>query len=225
MKFSRAATFFPPSKLQIAGREVVLNIPDQHGIRVAFVDLLLDDCYQCEKWCGENQNINNIIDIGANVGIFGLVARQKFPLAKIHAYEPNILLKPYLETQAKAIKMTVFMEGVGKESGRMRLTLHDDSVQTRSESDQNGEIRMTSFADAIGRIGGKVDLLKIDCEGAEWELFEDSSSWQKIQRVAMEYHLWPSHSHLEVRARIEELGFRVHEQKPSENYGLLIASR
>jgi len=80
----------------------------------------------------------------------------------------------------------------------------------------------------IERLGGKIDILKIDCEGAEWELFEDAASWQKVNSVTMEYHLWarPGSSVEDVKEKFNELGFRVISHSPiSDKFGLITTIR
>jgi FkbM family methyltransferase len=46
-----------------------------------------------------------------------------------------------------------------------------------------------SLASAVEALGG-ADLLKLDCEGAEWDLFETVDVWRRIAAITMEYHLW-----------------------------------
>ncbi len=165
------------------------------------------------------------MDIGANVGLFGVAARNAFPAAQIHAYEPNPYLEQYLAVQAKSANFSYFMEAVGLENGRVSLDFNTDSVQTRSKNDNAGKIPQSSFREALARLGGDVDLVKMDCEGAEWDIFEDRDSWKRVQHLSMEYHLWPYHTHNEVFEVVKHLGFQVREYKPIDNFGLLIASR
>ena len=46
-----------------------------------------------------------------------------------------------------------------------------------------------SIADAIARMGGKTDILKLDCEGTEWEILKDIASLKKVKAITLEYHL------------------------------------
>ncbi len=117
------------------------------------------------------------------------------------------------------------MEAVGLENGRVSRDFNTDSVQTRSKNDNAGKIPQSSFREALARLGGDVDLVKMDCEGAEWDIFEDRDSWKRVQHLSMEYHLWPDHTHNEVLEVVRHLGFQVREYKPIDNFGLIIASR
>ena len=218
--FARAAAFELPATVSLLNESKELVLPSENGVKVAFVELLLDDCYQLSKI---PENISTIIDIGANVGLFGIAARSRFPLAKIHAYEPNLSLEPYLKQQASSAQVRYFMEAVGHSDGFVALDKNSDSVLTRSKPDSSGGVPQISFRRAIERLGGKVDLVKLDCEGAEWEIFEDKESWSSVSWLTMEYHLWPNHSHEEVADVVQTLGFTVLMQRPAVSDGMILA--
>ena len=75
------------------------------------------------------------------------------------------------------------------------------------------------------RIGGFVDLVKIDCEGAEWDLFKAKDVWQHISSIRMEYHLWRVHTYAEVVEAMHELGFNIVRHVPSGEWGIVWAQR
>ena len=222
LEFQRAANFKIPNNLLINGDRKSVSLPIENGVKVAFVEILLDDCYGLEEL---HQPILNVLDIGANVGLFSIAARNRFPQAVIHAYEPNPYLEKHLQIQADAADFDYFMEAVGREDGKVALEFQEDSVLTRSRVHEAGEIPQVAFRNAIERLGGSVDLAKVDCEGAEWLLFQDPEPWQSVHNLSLEYHLWPDHKHDEIRQVIQNLGFQPKKQIPIENYGLLLASR
>ena len=55
----------------------------------------------------------------------------------------------------------------------------------------------------------KCSLLKIDCEGAEYEIFESATSdlLKKIKIICMEYH--PNGNPLDIKLKLEKNGFEV----------------
>jgi FkbM family methyltransferase len=222
LEYQRAAEFEIPNSLVINGDRKTVSLPQDYGVKVAFVEILLDDCYGLDDL---SKPILNILDIGANVGLFSIAARNRFPQAVIHAYEPNPQLEKYLQIQAKSAGFDYFMEAVGLEDGKVTLDFYEDSVQTRSRVTEVGKIPQVAFRKTIERFGGSVDLAKIDCEGAEWQLFQDQDNWQSVQNLSLEYHLWPDHKHEEIQQVIQNLGFQIKKQIPIENYGLILASR
>jgi FkbM family methyltransferase len=223
VRFRRAASFDLPDRIQLSGEWRSLSLPRETGVRVAFVDILLDDCYGLQQLKNPPRRI---VDIGAHVGPFGVAARVLFPHAEIHGYEPNPHLEDYLKSQARTARFTYSMQAVGLTDGRVSLDYHADSVQTQSRLDESGEIAQVSFAEVVSRAGGTIDFLKLDCEGAEWQLFADRASWKHIKHLGMEYHLWPNHSCDEVRQVVRDLGFSITRQtRSAERFGLLWASR
>jgi FkbM family methyltransferase len=227
ISFNRSSSFRIPEFIRVNGVQQAIRLPlDENGIRVAFIELLLDDCYGCRRLRKRGGSIKTVLDIGGNVGLFGLAARGTFPNAIIHSYEPNAKLEPFLSTQASVGNFEYCLEAVGSESGTISLDLHTDSVQTRSVESANGNVIRTAFREAIRRMGGEVDFLKMDCEGAEWDIFKDKESWRQVKHLAMEYHLFDEgQTELRVRASVEELGFEILNFRPVDNFGLLIATR
>jgi hypothetical protein len=109
IEFHRCENFHLPDKININGEPKLLNLPDERGIKSEFIENLLDDCYQLEKL---SQPITTILDIGAHAGLFSVAARNIFPHAIIHAYEPNPSLEKYLKNQAQVANFKYFMEAV-----------------------------------------------------------------------------------------------------------------
>jgi hypothetical protein len=117
------------------------------------------------------------------------------------------------------------MEAVGLENGNVVLDLREHSAWTRSRRAKRGTTPCIAFRTTIDRIGGNVDFAKVDCEGAEWEFLHDRESWKRVRILAMEYHLWPDHSHEEITRLITELGFVTTRQERAHDYGLIFAAR
>src|SRR5439155_22097922 len=73
------------------------------------------------------------------------------------------------------------------------------------------------------------DFLKIDCEGAEYDIMfhATADTLRRIRHISMEYHDGvTSHSHGELRAFLEKHGFRVqvHGNAAHRNLGYLYAT-
>jgi hypothetical protein len=69
---------------------------------------------------------------------------------------------------------------------------------------------------SVGRIMDEhglevVNLLKMDCEGSEFEILADIDPrhWARIDRLAMEYHLGGNRRRNELVAVLERNGFEV----------------
>lgn len=221
LAFHRAAAFATPTAVTLHGTTYELRLPDQEGAKGAFIELFFDDCYHCSELACSGFVPATVLDIGANAGLFSLQARSKFPGALIHAYEPNPEMFPYLQNQASQAHFEYFMEAVGDASGHVSLSQEADSVYTRVCDSSGGNVRQTAFATCIARMGGRVDYLKIDCEGGEWSLFRDRESWSAIRYVAMEYHLWEGHQLIDLFTTVDALGFEVLDHQPMGDVGLV----
>jgi FkbM family methyltransferase len=189
---------------------------------VAFLEVLVEDCYGITA--ASNQ-VKTVLDIGANVGIFSLAARRACPSALIHAYEPNAELEQWLRVQAAVARCHYFLEAVTKDGGSVRLDIHPDSVRTRAHPDVTGDVPAVSLRTAVGRLGGFVDFAKIDCEGCEWDLFQDRRIWDRFACLSLEYHLFDQLTHEHARDTVESIGFKIVRQQPADGFGLIRAER
>ena len=156
--FKRTKKFSVPSSLRINGSDVPLKCPDEPGMRTAFIDILLDDCYELERM--RQRNVDHIIDVGANVGLFSIAARIAFPLASIHAYEPNQNLKQFYDSNSLNFEFNCFPRAVGITEGWCNLDENNDSVLSRTIFGNSGNIEVQSLSSVIEKIGKPVDLLK-----------------------------------------------------------------
>jgi FkbM family methyltransferase len=221
--FVRTSDFRLPNEIKLNGRRIETRFPNEIGVETAFLELLLSDCYGLRTVKGP---VRKVLDIGANVGIFAIAARQRFPLAEIHCYEPNRGLEPHLNVQLRATGAKILWEAVALEDGQVSLDVQADSVNTTSHADVGGHVPATAFRKVVERLGNEVDVAKVDCEGAEWEFLTDHAPWQHVRYLAMEYHLHkPEHTHGAAAELVRQRGFTIRRQVKAETFGLLIATR
>lgn len=218
--FLRKALFRVPQTISINGTMCDLQFPDELGIRNDFLGCFIEDAYGLREF---NFTPRTILDIGANVGFFSMAARSYYPQAMIHAYEPNPRIIEALANQARAAAFQYFSEAIGPESGTVEIAENGDSNQARTRVSESGSIKQVSLQEAIHRMGGFVDVAKIDCEGAEWQLFEASECWRSISHVRMEYHLPGQRTFSDVIENMERLGFKTIRHVPSGGFGLIWA--
>src|SRR5690606_13885420 len=72
-------------------------------------------------------------------------------------------------------------------------------------------VETVAFDDAVRAADGPIDLVKMDCEGGEYDLVYRSSpaSWQSVQRLVLEYHRVEGESWEELRAWFAAAGLHV----------------
>jgi FkbM family methyltransferase len=160
----------------------------RHGHQTEFhdlVDVLLDDSYGL----GRIKHANTIVDIGANIGLFSGFARLRFPNATIQAYEPDPDTFRMAEQNLAGLA-TIYNSGVWATDGVARVQTRGSSPLTNQViPDEGGNVSLVSFRTVLDRAGGTIDLLKVDCEGAEWTFMKDPDLFRAVRAVRMEYHL------------------------------------
>jgi FkbM family methyltransferase len=223
VRFLRRGSFRMPERVKLPGGLVELSSPKENGARTDFLTCLLNDGYGL---AGIHDHPVTILDIGANIGFFALAARSFFPSATIHCYEPNPRILPYLEKNAASAGARVFREAVGAGAGTVFLEERGDSNQARTAGATTGlAVPQVGLASAVERLNGKIDLAKIDCEGAEWEMFENPAPWKSIRHLRMEYHLIGKRRFADVECRLSSLGFEILQHHPSGGWGTVWALR
>lgn len=157
---------------------------------VVIKDTIIDDNYQVSAI---KNPVKIIIDIGAGLGDFTLLAAKKFPRASVAAFEPNPdqfrLLKENIKLN-NIKNVNSYQVAVGtKKSYLLHLfsfNIHASTVKTHQskKSIKVKGLRLDNF------IKDKVDLLKIDCEGAEIDILKSISNnkMRLIKRIIIEYH-------------------------------------
>ncbi|HBQ98136.1 MAG: FkbM family methyltransferase [Roseofilum sp. Belize BBD 4] len=150
--------------------------------------IVLNDCYGLKRF----KSIDNIVDIGANIGVFSVHAATLFPQTKIYAYEPCSQVLPDLEKNLQNLNVEISSYAVGRTTKKVNLTFQEDLtassiLMTGEDSSQKSQCQMIAFDEVTAQLGGSISLLKLDCEGSEYEILK-SISLEKVKYVVGEFH-------------------------------------
>jgi FkbM family methyltransferase len=148
---------------------------------------VVDDIYQ--KFFKVEEN-DVVFDIGASVGVFTNKILHNNP-SKVICIEPQVDLYKSLVRNVGGNKVvTCYNSGIADKSGPTESnTLYDPTVVFNTE--KNVPFIGISFKDLITNID-HIDFLKIDCEGGEYDVFNDENlPWIKnnVYKIAGEVHL------------------------------------
>jgi FkbM family methyltransferase len=140
-----------------------------------------------------------IIDVGANIGLSVLYFKRLFPESTIYAFEPNPQSFALLHENVSRNKLKdvfLFNVALGREEGPAFLyTSGEVGAMTASLSRERGgaqrvDVQLRCLSRVLKEIG-RVDFVKIDCEGAEVLILDDLQNSKRIQgipRMVIEYH-------------------------------------
>lgn len=167
---------------------------------------------------------NPIIDIGAHVGMFSVYCAVLNPAVKIFAYEPDEdnfeAMKENL--QLNNVKNVVMKNvAVGSSIGQRTLYVSRDShnhslLSAEASGDFSGEEKEVQVV-TLERILEqnkltRVSLVKMDCEGAEFEVLENLSAaaFDAVENFYVECHRYTYEMNpTKLRDIFQKNGFRV----------------
>lgn len=230
LHFTRAKTIKLPDSLVINGNPTAVHLTRSSSTNGAFADIFLDDCYGLLNIKSRGGEIKTIVDVGANQGLFMLHARNTFATAAIFGYEPNPEVRAYLKVNASKINAHIFSEAVGLENHHVRFRDGADSLHGKIMPGEEGDTPQISIRECIRRANGTIDILKLDCEGSEWEILQDHSSMAMVKILTLEYHLDDEHfnhhkrDHQAITRLIESNNFQIiHQHADAEFWGVIWA--
>lgn len=154
-------------------------------------------------------NINkNFIDIGANCGVATIILAKQNPLSTIYSFEPDPKVYEVLKSNViinKLDNVKLFNMAVSKPNiDYLKLFYHPlysggNTTYSDTESFNNYfhketesiSVKTTSLDEIIKNNNmDYIELLKIDCEGAEYDIIYGSQEFKnnKIKNIAGEFH-------------------------------------
>jgi FkbM family methyltransferase len=135
-------------------------------------------------------DVRTIVDLGANTGLAARWLLERFPSARLVAVEPHpgnvAVLKQNLRTYGDRAKVVAACIGASER----RVALAGTREDGYRIVENGGEIPVVTMETVFSGLGGRrIDMLKVDIEGSEEELFADCSSWiERVGLVSVECH-------------------------------------
>ena len=147
-----------------------------------------------------------VIDIGANVGMVSILLAKKFPFIKIYSFEPlkenydnfiknielNNIPKGVITAENKAVTkdgrlITMSINSANKGGSSTTDVISINSIMTK----ENSQVESITLEEIFKKYNiNKLKLLKIDCEGSEYEILynTDTNLLKNIENLRGEFH-------------------------------------
>jgi FkbM family methyltransferase len=157
-----------------------------------------------------------IIDCGANIGLSIIYFKQLYPKAKILAFEPDQQIFNTLQKNINSFKLsevTLYQEAIWKEDGETEFKIEGGFSGRIPKPEDTIDVVKVKARRLKNLLNQPVEFLKIDIEGAEYEVLKDCANFLgQVKNIFIEYH-----SHITERQTLNEIlslltesGFRYH---------------
>jgi FkbM family methyltransferase len=156
-------------------------------------EIAIRDDYGLKQLMSTNFKIENIVDIGAHIGIFVNYAKYCFPNSKILAYEPwTFNYNRLIDNVATYDNVLTFNAAITNEitTKYLRKTQLYNTGAVAIADEGFVAVNTLTLQHAF-QFMEKIDLLKLDCEGGEYEILNYAATHgllEKIQTIRGEYH-------------------------------------
>jgi FkbM family methyltransferase len=195
-------------------------------------EIFYEKIYNNDFVCVADNDI--VFDIGFNYGFFTLDALTYKP-KKVIGFEPNpklVKLFNYLDIASVELHQVA----VSDKAGSTIFYENNFSGKSSIHSDINSDTSLNSYQVNICNFNDMaeqydvIDYLKVDCEGAEYEIFESIPKeflTNRIRKIALEFH----HNINDIKVvklidKIKECGFETKiDYKDGDSTGMLYARK
>lgn len=175
----------------------------------------------CRREYGPVPEGATVVDIGANIGMYALYACRS-GASELIAVEPVPEAAEILSRNLKPFRPNARIRIINKAAS---ITQHTQIYMPRISSPYARALKEPSAAgpnaipvetvtlDAIisSRSSDRVTILKLDCEGAEWDILSDCSdeALARVDSIRMELHSKQGEDNDALLDRLEKAGFEV----------------
>jgi FkbM family methyltransferase len=211
--------WFEENKNKYGFQENVLEfLKKQH--EEIYKEIIVDNCYEINS---ELVKDKTVIDIGANIGVFSLFA-SSLGAKKVIAIEPVNSTFSQLCSNIKESKfdnLFALKNAVSDSNDQeIEISLTNDSGHNSlyEHSELREKVKTITLSDIINQTEDDDIFLKIDCEGAEYDILltVNENDMKKVKNIVMESHadLHPKYQGFEVlENKLHSLGFKLNKFK------------
>ena len=190
-------------------------------------EILLKSGHKSEYYLPADFNPKVVLDIGANIGITSIYLINKFPNAKIFSFEPLLENYEILKKNTESYKnIEVFNFGLGKKDETLDIFLSDDDEnfgggsffpEVGGVSNRKVKCEIKNIQNVLTGLNIKeIDLIKIDTEGAEFDILTalNKKYLENVKWITGELH---GYKDFELLTYLQSFGFRIGVKKQINN--------
>ncbi|MDW7695814.1 FkbM family methyltransferase [Flammeovirgaceae bacterium SG7u.111] len=160
-----------------------------------------------------------IIDAGANIGLASIYFKKLFPNSEIVAFEPDSTIFETLEFNIQSFEfnnITLVKKALWKEETELTF-YHEGADGGRIDNSIKTNKTTVKTAILLKYLNKPVDFLKIDIEGAEFEVLSSSfNQLTNVHNIFVEYHSFAGKNQQlpELLQLLKNSGFRLYVSSP-----------
>lgn len=186
--------------LRKSGADIVVP----YAMLRVFKEVFMQDGYRHQFVANHLHPDTTVLDIGANIGMFSAWVANHFPNRPIVAFEPldgNIaFLKKNLLAPHSSFQQVTIVDKVvtGRQVESVRFYFDKNKSQSDSASVIAGfynnhdgvDISAVSLTEIIAGCTTRIGLLKMDCEGSEYDILYNTpnSVFERVDTMIIETH-------------------------------------
>lgn len=194
----------------------LIGIVDNASYKFMYKEIFENEVYKFSS----NNKKPYILDCGANIGLSIIYFKQVHPNAEIIAFEPDKKIYRILTKNIQAFNfnnVTLINEACWNEDTLLKFYSEGaDGGRAANYFDHECivEVKATRLRKYLNR---KVDFLKIDIEGAEYEVIKDVYDLLlNVDKLFIEFHSFHNKVQMlpEILSLLKQSGFRLHLSAP-----------
>jgi len=200
------------------GKEIIINDPFWyfHSLK----EIFLENTY---RFCSSNPS-PTILDCGANIGMSIIYFKKMFPTSKVIAFEPDKGIYQSLQKNISSFEfdnVTLLRKAVWKADELLNFggdTSVGGTLDIRATHNVKAEVEAVTLKPYLR--DQQIDFLKIDIEGAEFEVLKDIiNDLANVKNIFIEYHSNPkSEQYLpELLLLLKSVGYRIYIKEAWNN--------
>ena len=150
-----------------------------------------------QEYAFPNIEAKTVFDIGANIGVTAVILASVYKDATIHCFEPEPANFDLLTLNTEHLPNVIrYQQGLDNSRGHAVLMGSDDPtnyggfstrIPPEKEAIKGCTVEIARMANMCDRLGTP-EIIKIDCEGAEYNILTDIPDISKVLWITGELH-------------------------------------